>query len=504
MRKAGILLPIFSLPSKFGIGTLGIEAYNFVDFLASCGQTVWQVLPVTSIAKEDHYSPYKTTGAFSGNPLFIDIDMLVEEGILDYDFINSINYYEYDADPRYVNYDKVSSFKEICFKKAYENFSAQIASDKDKKALLDNFVKENKFWLEDYCKFMALKNMNSNKEYWEWDRVKNFSEVSTKELKEEYDYLYNYNLFLQYKFFEQWFKLKEYANSKGIEIFGDIPIYVSQDSSDFYFSSNMFLSDKDLNLEKIAGVPPDEFSADGQVWGNPLYNWEEHKKTNYSWWMSRIKKSLELYDILRIDHFRGFESFYSIDAVTRDAKNGKWVLGPGKDFFDTLKEEIPDANIVAEDLGIITDEVKELLEYTGFPGMKVLQFGFSTDSSNDNLPHRFYKNTVAYTGTHDNKTLVEWLDTTFGGPRDYAVKYLRLDAYDRYTEGFIRSAMGACSDMCIIPIQDWLDFGGWARLNTPSTTNINWKFRLLSGELTGQAHAYISEITGIYGRYKNR
>ena len=504
MRKAGILLPIFSLPSKYGIGSLGKEAYDFIDFLVKCGQSVWQVLPITSLNREDYYSPYKTSGAFSGNPLFIDLDILVEEGLLDNNFINENYFYLDGLDPRYVDYDKVTSFKEVCLKKAFENYKTVISGNVEEKNRFDKFYNENIFWLDDYCKFMSLKTINDNRPYWEWAKVKSVDEIDDEKTLSEYEFYYKYNLFLQYKFFEQWSKLKEYANSKSIEIFGDIPIYVSQDSSDFFYKRNIFLVDEKGEIDKIAGVPPDEFSETGQIWGNPLYDWKKLKKRKYDWWMHRIKKSLELYDILRIDHFRGFESFYCIDATTRDAINGKWEKGPDRDFFNVLKKEIPNANIVAEDLGIITDDVKSLLEYTGFPGMKVIQFGFSTNSYNDNLPHMFYKNTVAYTGTHDNKTLAQWLDTTQGGPREYAMKYLRLSTYERYTEGFIRAVMASCSDLSIVPIQDWLDYGGWARINTPSTVGTNWKFRLLENELTDDLISYISEISGIYGRYVNR
>lgn len=491
MRKAGILLPIFSLASKYGIGSFGEEAYNFIDFLARTGQSVWQILPLTSTSEEDFYSPYKTNGAFSGNYDFIDIDLLLKDGLLSETFVNSINLQEFETNPRYIDYKKVRELKKIFFKEAYKNFK-----DKNLKESLEykTFETNNSFWLEDFAFYIALKEFNGLK-----------SEVLEKINKfidtEEYKDILNYHKFLQFIFYKQWFTLKKYANEKGIEIFGDIPLYISDDSSDFYFHKEMFLTDEKGEPNFIAGVPPDDFSDQGQCWGNPLYDWDYLKENKFDWWIKRIKFSLELYDILRIDHFRAFESYYSIDKNTRDAKNGKWIKTPGKEFFEILKKEIPNAKIVAEDLGVITKEVNDLLEFTGYPGMKVIQFGFNSDSNNMNLPHTFHKNTVSYTGTHDNATLAEWLLTAKPEALDYAKQYLRLETYNKYTEGFIRSVIGSCSDLAIIPIQDWLDFGSWARINTPSTVNFNWKFRLLKTDLTFDLEKYISYISGIYGRY---
>lgn len=494
MRKAGILLPIFSLPSKYGIGSLGEEAYKFIDFLAKTGQSVWQILPLTSTSPEDFFSPYKTNGAFSGNFDFIDIDFLIRDNFLSQNFVNSIDLKEFETDPRYIHYEKVRKLKEIFFKEAFKNF-------KEKEFFKDpNFItfeKNNSFWLQEFCSYMALKEINSFKHYSTWI-------YSKENLISDYENIFNYHKFLQFLFYKQWFELKKYANNKKIEIFGDIPMYISDDSSDFYFHKELFLTNEKGEISSVAGVPPDEFSTTGQCWGNPLYNWDYLKSTNFSWWIERIKKSLELYDILRIDHFRAFESFYSIDIKTRNATNGKWIKTPGKEFFETLKKEIPNANIVAEDLGIITEEVQALLNYTGYPGMKIIQFGFNSDANNLNLPHRFHKNTVAYTGTHDNATLAEWLLTTSKNSLEYAKQYLRLETYDKYSEAFIRSVMASCSELAIVPIQDWLDYGSWARINTPSTVEINWKFRLLKDELNENLENYISYITGLYGRYINR
>lgn len=504
MRKAGILLPIFSLPSNYGIGSLGKEAYDFIDFLVRTGQSVWQILPLTSTSAEDFCSPYKTNGAFSGNYDLIDIDLLVEDMLLTKNFVENIVLKEFETDKRYIDYDKVRKLKEIFFKEAFKNFNYHKLNEKKE---FKNFVEKNSFWLNEFCSYMSLREINNFKPYWLWYKIKNLKDlekIENKELKISYDYIYSYHKFLQFIFFKQWFNLKKYANKNGIEIFGDIPMYVSDDSSDFYFHREMFLTDKNGEPSFIAGVPPDDFSTEGQCWGNPLYNWEYLKKNNFSWWIERIKTSLELYDILRIDHFRAFESYYSIDKETRDTKNGKWIKTPGKEFFKILKKEIPNAKIVAEDLGIITDEVIKLLNFTGYPGMKIIQFGFNSDSNNMNLPHRFHQNTVVYTGTHDNATLAEWLLTAPHNSLEYAKQYLRLETYNKYTEAFIRSVISSCSELAIVPIQDWLDFGAWARINTPSTIDFNWKFRLLKEDITEDLEKYISYICGLYGRYVNR
>ncbi|MGP1556314.1 4-alpha-glucanotransferase [Peptostreptococcus stomatis] len=488
-RKAGILLPVFSLPSRFGIGSLGQASYEFVDLLARTGQSVWQILPLTATAQDEGYSPYKSASAFSGNYDLIDIDQLVEKGLLYWNFINSVDQSPYHADPRYIDYGKTRALKMIFFREAFKNFNP------DQDQAYKDFKKENAFWLDDFAMYMALKEANGEKPYWEWPNPKNEANPNTVD----------FHCFLQYLFFDQWHRLKNYANDRGIEIFGDMPIYVSRDSSDFYYNRDMFLTDEKGEPNKISGVPPDEFSATGQVWGNPLYDWDYLKDHKFDWWIKRIKKSLELYDIVRIDHFRGLESFYCIDPLTKDAMNGQWVKAPGKELFDQVNLEIKDAKIIAEDLGIITDEVRDLLEYTGFPGMKIVQFGFSSDASNLNLPHNYPKNSVAYTGTHDNNSLAEWLKTCSYGEFSYAEAYLRMSAYDRYTESLIRAVMMSNSDLAIIPLQDWYDFEGWSRLNTPGVDDGNWVFRMLHHEMHNRdLEGYISYITGLYGRYKNR
>lgn len=488
-RKAGILLPVFSLPSRFGIGSLGQASYEFVDFLARTGQSVWQILPLTATAQDEGYSPYKSASAFSGNYDLIDIDQLVEKGLLDWNFMNSVDQSPYHADPRYIDYGKTRALKMIFFREAFKNFNP------DQDQAYKDFKKENAFWLDDFAMYMALKEANGEKPYWEWPNPKNEANPNTVD----------FHCFLQYLFYDQWHRLKNYANDRGIEIFGDMPIYVSRDSSDFYYNRDMFLTDEKGEPNKISGVPPDEFSATGQVWGNPLYDWDYLKDNKFDWWIKRIKKSLELYDIVRIDHFRGLESFYCIDPLTKDAMNGQWVKAPGKELFDQVNLEIKDAKIIAEDLGIITDEVRDLLEYTGFPGMKIVQFGFSSDASNLNLPHNYPKNSVAYTGTHDNNSLAEWLKTCSYGEFSYAEAYLRMSAYDRYTESLIRAVMMSNSDLAIIPLQDWYDFEGWSRLNTPGIDDGNWVFRMLHHEMHNRdLEGYISYITGLYGRYKNR
>lgn len=497
MRKSGILLPIFSLPSRFGIGSLGVEAYKFIDFLSETGQSVWQILPITSTGKEDFYSPYKTNGAFSGNYDLIDIDTLVLDGILSRSFVESIDTSKYDTDPRYVDYDKVRDLKTIFLNKAFENFNSGIKKNEEIFInLFENyriFESENKFWLNEFSRYMAISEKNNFQPYWKWKNIENNA-------LEEKIYYYKFTQFL---FYNQYMRLKSYANSKNIEIFGDIPIYVSRDSSDFYYNREIFLTDKDGEPSVVSGVPPDAFSKYGQCWGNPIYDWDYLEKNNFSWWIKRLEKALELYDILKIDHFRGFESYYCVDPNTENAMDGYWEKAPGKKFFSEVKARKENANIVAEDLGSITDDVRKLLDFTGYPGMKILQFGFNSDSQNLNLPFYYYKNTVAYTGTHDNMPLAAWLKNCSTSELEYAKKYLRLSSYERYTEGLIRSVMESSSDLCIVPIVDWMDFGEFSRINTPSTVGINWKFRLLPNEIyNDDLKNYIKHITGLYGRFR--
>lgn len=475
-RKSGILLHITSLPGKYGIGSLGRVAYEFVDFLEHAGQKVWQTLPLTTTSENDNFSPYKSPSAFSSNYDLIDLEILKEEG-----FIDEINLEERYFD-RYVDFKRIKKERENILLKAYERVSLI-----DKKEL-NRFLDKNKFWIDKYTDFMSLLNINENKNFWDWDKF----EVD-KNLK-------NYYIFLEFIFDRQWQNLKRYANSKGIEIFGDIPIYVSANSSDFYFNTKYFLANEDKKPTFIAGVPPDSFSADGQIWGNPLYNWKKMEEDNYLWWKERIKYSFSMFDIVRIDHFRGFDECYMIDSEKRDAKNGFWEKAAGKKFFDEIKKTFGDLNIVVEDLGVITESVEELVKYTNYPNMKVLQFAFETDYNNVHLPHNYTTNSVCYTGTHDNKTLKQWLETEEEYKKNYAKNYLKMTSYEMYTRAFIDACLASVSKIAIIPLQDWMDYGDFARMNTPGSTYGSWTFKFVKNEINDWLAGIIYERTKYYAR----
>lgn len=465
MRRCGIFLHITSLPSPYGIGTLGRDAYDFVDFLHKCGQTVWQILPLGHIGSETYYSPYMPYSAFAGNPLLIDIDLLINEGLIEKDDLNGVNW----GNKKHVEYQKVETTRRILFSKAFQRSDKIIKSYE-----FEDFKRQNSYWLNDYSEFMAKRNPDSQIVYYE---------------------------FVQYLFFKQWYALKRYANKKNIKIFGDIPMYVSADSADLRYHSELFLLDDRKRPALVAGVPPDTFSKRGQKWGNPLYDWAELKKTGYQWWICRIKQASVLYDLIKLDHFRGFEEFYAVPADASNAEKGEWLPGPKEEFFKFLNNEIPKVNFVAEDLGLIGKDVKRLLNSTGFSGMKILQFAFNTDSNNPYLPHNYIKNSVVYTGTHDNNTTKGWLDSVNRNEFDFAVQYLRLNTYEKYTEGMIRAALGSVADTAIIPLVDWLDFGEDARMNTPGTTKNNWMFRISKDDITSQdLSRKILFLTKLYGR----
>lgn len=476
-RKSGILMHITSLPSDYGIGSLGKTAYDFVDFLERAGQKVWQILPINYTLESENFSPYKSTSPFSSNYDLIDLEILKSEG-----FIDEIDIPFQEFDDRYVNYPEVRKNKNRILKEAFKRYDL-IPKDEIKK-----FLSVNSYWINDYVTFMALYEKNNFEDFDKW------------KIFERSEYTEKFYIFLEYIFHKQWKNLKKYANSKGVEIFGDIPIYISENSSDFYFKRNLFLVDENKNPKMIAGVPPDNFSEDGQVWGNPLYNWDEMKKDDYKWWFERIKHSFIFFDIVRIDHFRAFDKYYAIDKKTMDAKHGKWFDGPGKIFFDKLKDKFGNLKIVVEDLGIITESTKKLVEYTGYPNMKILQFAFDNDATNEHLPHNYKNNCVCYTGTHDNKTVKQWLETEPNYKIDYAKKYLKLDSYNIYSQGFIDAALSSVSFISIIPIQDWMDYGSFARLNEPGNVNGAWKFRLKKFEFNDWLADIIKEKTKFYGR----
>ena len=495
-REAGILLPISSLPSKYGVGCFSEEAYKFVDFLKKSGQSVWQILPLCPTGYMD--SPYQTVCSFAGNPYFISPDELVREGLLTEDECK-----EYSADkgsPR-VDYGLLYEKRYPLLKKAYRRFR-----ERERHGEYSQFLTENSFWLFDYALFSAIKEHFGNIPLQHWEssvKLRNGARLSAlrNELSDDVDFY----IFIQFEFFRQWHKLKSYANKKGIKIMGDIPIYVSADSSDLWSFPHLFLLDGELNPLSVAGCPPDSFSKGGQLWGNPLYDWDAHKREGYAWWLSRLCHAFSMYDTVRIDHFRGFESYYSIPATDRDAVGGHWERGVGSELFKIFEASFGKQNIVAEDLGYITDGVRRLLTECGFPGMKILQFGFNgadMDFSSEYLPHFYGKNSVAYTGTHDNPTLVQWLSELSGESE----KKLRLYLCDHTTPlhslrfKVISLAMQSVCDLCIIPMQDYLGVGAEGRMNLPAASSGNWSYRISEFDINDDIASKIRSITAVSGR----
>lgn len=487
MRASGILMHISSLPSPFGIGTMGKEAYDFVDFLVKAGQKYWQILPVGCTSYGD--SAYSSFSTFAGNPYFIDLTILQEEGALQYDECVMLNWGD---DEHNIDFGKI-------FESRYDILRLAYNREKDKLDLSE-FREENKEWLEDFALYMALKFEFDMVSWQDWDEDIKKRDPQTMllfktKLKDDVDFF----VYLQYKFFQQWFRLKQYANDHGIKIIGDIPIYVAEDSADAWSHSELFLFDSSVTPIDVAGCPPDAFSATGQLWGNPIYDWKKHQETGYSWWVSRVKMAFRLYDKVRIDHFRGFESFYAIPYGEKTAQIGEWRKGPGIEIFNILKRELGDLDIIAEDLGYLTEDVHRLLQETGYPGMKVLQFAFDSREESDYLPHNYQHNCVVYTGTHDNDTLAGWFQSAPPEDVAFAIRYFHLTEDEGYCWGFIRQTMMTVADLAIIPIQDYLNLGSEARMNTPSTLGCNWKFRLSQNALTDEL---ANKIHGLVSTYK--
>lgn len=488
MRKAGILLHPTSLPSKEGIGTLGNEAYRFIDFLKKSNQKIWQIFPLGPTGYGD--SPYQCFSAFAGNPYLIDLETLVDLGYLSEEELNL----DFGDNKEKIDYGKIYLNKMPLLKKAFSKFN--VSSEEFLK-----FNNENSYWLDNYSLFMAIKNRFNGMSWIEWpkelkNREKDAIDRCSLELKDEI----NYQKFLQYMFYTQWFNLKKYANDNGIEIIGDIPIFVSMDSSDTWSNTKIFQFNDRKQPKKVAGVPPDYFSETGQLWGNPLFDWDEIKKDNYLWWINRIKANLNLFDIIRIDHFRGFESYWSIDSDAKTAIEGKWEKGPGIEFFNKIKEKLGNISIIAEDLGILTDKVIELKKEANLPGMKILQFAFDGTAENLYLPHNYEKNCVVYTGTHDNDTTKSWFESLSYEEKSYVKNYLNITDESYLTYSLIRLALRSIANICIIPMQDYLNLGKESRMNTPGKADNNWQWRMLDNTLTEELSNNIKNLTILYGR----
>lgn len=490
MRTSGVLMPISSLPSPYGIGTMGKSAREFVDFLLKGGQTYWQILPICPTSYGD--SPYQSFSSFAGNPYFIDLEYLCEDGLLTKEECES---FEWGGNEKYVDYGTMYVSRYALLKKAYLRFVKNIPED------FADFCKSKKEWLDDYALFMALKDANNGVAWFEWENdLRLRKEEALTKARSEYEDDIEFYKMLQYLFFQQWESLKKYANDKGIEIIGDVPIYVAGDSADVWANPKQFYLDEDLNPIEVAGCPPDGFSADGQLWGNPLFRWDEMKKDDYAWWTKRIKAMSELYDIIRIDHFRGFDSYYAIPAKDTTAKNGKWKTGPGMDLFHQLEKKLGKLPIIVEDLGFLTPSVRQLLKDSGFPGMKVIQFAFDSREGSDYLPHTYTQHCVVYTGTHDNDTVMGWMDTAPEESVQFAKEYLNLTEEEGYNWGMMRAAWSSVADMAIVPLQDLLGLGSEARINIPSTLGENWKWRATSDQITDELAEKLYRYMEMYGR----
>ena len=498
-RESGILMPLSSLPGGYGIGSLGAPARRFVDFMVRAGQAVWQILPVGPTGYGD--SPYQSCSAFAGNPYLIDLDLLAADGLLsraDYAFI------DWGADPERVDYGLLYQKRLPVLRKAYQNFLARRPVPGCDTPYPDDwyaFTFRTDSWLPEYCLYMAIKQQQGMVDWQQWPRPYRLREPEAIEaFCDEHAEELGFWAFVQYAFDRQWRALKAYANSRGVRIMGDIPIYVAADSADAWTGGQLFEMDADGRPRRVAGCPPDFFSADGQLWGNPLYDWAYHKRTGYAWWIRRVRHALEIYDILRIDHFRGFDTYWAIPAGADTAKYGRWEQGPGMDLFRALKTALGDLPIVAEDLGEMFDSVRTLLKESGFPGMKVLQFALD-GTDNEYLPHNYPANCVCYPGTHDNDTLRGWWENgATEAEREQLTAYLALTEREGLRDGVLRGVLGSPARLAIVPMADWLGLGSAARMNTPGQPAGNWQWRAAPGALTPELAANIRALTARYFR----
>ncbi|MGB4437922.1 MAG: 4-alpha-glucanotransferase [Sedimentibacter sp.] len=477
-RSSGILLPISALPSKYGIGTFGKEAYYFIDFLQKSGQKYWQVLPMGPVSYGD--SPYSSLSVYAGNPYYIDLEPAIEDGLIsekDCEILKS------ETNKKYIDYEKQFYKRYKILYKIYKNSKTKYQNE------INEFKQSNK-WVSDYGLFMALKYKYNQLPWYNWDNeIVNREQNAINNIKIQLNDKIEFWIFLQYLFYKQYYKLKEYAGKKGILIIGDIPIYAAEDSVDVWCNSELFMFDEHKIPSLAAGVPPDSFSKEGQLWGNPVYNWRYLKETDYEWWINRIAWSFKLYDVVRIDHFRGFDEFWAVPKHYKNAVNGKWLKSNGKELFDNINKQLGSLNIIAEDLGIITSSVAELKNNAGFPGMKILQFAFDGNLKNPYLPENYEENSVAYTGTHDNDTLKGWFEKLDNSAKQYVLNTLNINVNESKKENninykLINSLYMSKADLCIVPMQDFLCLNSEARINTPSTLGGNWQWRIEKELLT--------------------
>lgn len=488
MRKSGILMHITSLPGPYGIGSMGQCAYDFIDFLQEAGQSCWQILPLNPTGYGN--SPYQSFSSFAGNHYLIDLDALVSQGLLRQEELDCVTWSE---DGQRVDFGIQYTQRTRLLQLAFQRFTPD--------AGYRRFLAQNRQWLEDYALFMALKEAFGGREWQNWS-VSLMLRIPgvVQDFRERYSQKVEFQYFLQYLFFCQWDALHDYARSKGIRIIGDVPIYVPLDSAEVWANPGLFCLNSSCRPIQVAGCPPDSFSADGQLWGNPLYNWQRMRETGYEWWIRRLRAAARMYDVVRLDHFRGFESYWAIPAG-RSAADGHWEKGPGMELFDAIRSALPELPMIAEDLGYVTEEVRQLQLRSGYPGMKVLQFAFDSREEGNYSPHLYPTHSVCYSGTHDNLTLRQWLEEALPQDVAQAKAYLGLNSEEGFLWGMLRGAMSSVSDLCVIQMQDYLELGGEARMNHPGTLSPhNWTWRAKPGFASRDLAQRIRQLTQRYGR----
>lgn len=493
-RSSGILLHPTSLPGRYGIGTLGRSAFDFIDFLVKAKQQYWQILPLGPTGYAD--SPYQCFSAHAGNPNLIDLDLLVKERILHRDDLAEYPQFHTGR----IDFEAVQESRLPLLRKAWQSFT--LYADNVEKMAYRNFLKDQSKWINDYALFRAIKANRDQKPWYLWeDPLKMREPEAIRAIQTLLHDEIDFHRFMQFLFFRQWTAVKEYAHSHKVKIIGDIPLYVALDSADAWANPDIFEFDEQLDPVRVGGVPPDYFSETGQLWGNPLFRWDRLKETGYRWWIERIRTNLFLYDIIRIDHFRGFAAYWAVPYAEKTAIRGEWIPCPGKDFFDALRAEFGDLPIIAEDLGVITPDVEELRDGFGLPGMKILQFAFDSSEANDYIPHNYVKNCIVYTGTHDNDTVVGWFNSAKPEDREYLLDYLGAGEDDIHWS-LIRLAWSSVAYTAVVPMQDLLGLDTDARMNLPGTTQDNWQWRAKAGDFTPELAAKLAHLTMLYGRTK--
>ncbi len=492
MRSSGVLMHLSSLPSPYGIGTMGKQAKQFVDFLEKAGQTYWQMLPICPTSYGD--SPYQSPSGFAGNPYFIDLDILCTKKLLKKSECKSYQWNEKDDT---VDYALLYKNRYDLLRKAKVRFFENVPQE------YGQFCKKEADWLDDFALFMALKEAHNGAQWSEWERPLKFREAEAiAKAKDTYADEIDFWKMLQYLFFEQWCELKNYANERGIRIIGDVPIYVAGDSVDVWTNPSQFYLDENLEPIDVAGCPPDAFSADGQLWGNPLFRWDVMREDGYSWWTMRLRKMSTLYDVIRIDHFRGFDSYYAIPGKDTTARNGVWRNGPGMELFRAVEEKLGKLDIIVEDLGFLTPSVLQLVADSGYPGMKVVQFAFDSRDDSDYMPHNYDKHCVVYTGTHDNDTILGWMKQAPKNSVKKAKEYLRMTKEEGYNWGMMCGAWMSSANLAVVTMQDLIGLGSSARMNVPSTLGGNWTWRALPGQINAPLANKLHHKTELYGRLR--